>query len=271
MRLKFLEILNCPFCGFQLHLQQDSILEMHDDEVCQGILVCQCCTYPIVAGIPYIRTGSEAEKTMDFLEKGEKEQALYTLLGVDVERQQKFKDLQLDKQTITFRKALEILCTDAEGFYLFYRFSDPTFLSSQAVLRAVGQNPHCFNRYVLDLCGGTGHFTRSLCSFADAEKVILADISFWKIWLAKQFIAPDCHPVCCNANEPLPFAKTMFSLVFCSDAYHYIWSKRLLAGEMLRLIGNDGVAVISHLHNSLCENPSAGMPLTPAAYKNLVN
>jgi uncharacterized protein YbaR (Trm112 family)/SAM-dependent methyltransferase len=269
MRFELLEILNCPFCGSQLRLQQASILEMQENEIFHGILICHCCAYPIVSGIPYIRTGKIAEQAMDFLGKGNKEQALFTLLGLDNARQNQFQELFTDKQEVTFRRALEILCGDSEALYLFYRFSDPTFLTGTAVLEAVEQNPECFEKFILDLCGGTGHFTRLLCNSTDAKKVILADVSFWKIWLAKQFIAPGCQAVCCNANEPLPFAKEMFSLVFCSDAFHYIWSKRLLAGEILRLTGSDGTAVLAHLHNSLCYNPSAGMPLAPSGYKNL--
>lgn len=269
MRFELLEILNCPFCGSQLQLQRDSILEIKENEIFHGILICHCCAYPIVSGIPYIRTGKIAEQTLDFLGKGNKEQALFTLLDLDDARQSRFQELLANKQKLTFRRALEILCTDSEAPYLFYRFSDPTFLTGTAMLEAVGQNAECFEKFVLDLCGGAGHFTRLLCNSTDAEKVILADVSFWKIWLAKQFIAPGCQAVCCNANEPLPFAKEIFSLVFCSDAFHYIWSKRLLAGEIQRLTGSDGTAILAHLHNSLCYNPSAGMPLAPSGYRNL--
>jgi uncharacterized protein YbaR (Trm112 family)/SAM-dependent methyltransferase len=269
MRSEILEILNCPFCGSKMQLQQDSILEMRGEEVSHGILSCQCCAYPIVSGIPYLRTGSTANKVLELLGKKETDQALYALLDLDEERSQRFKDLLANEAALTFRKALEILCRDSEALYLFYRFSDPTFLSSQAAIRAIGQNPDCFKKYVLDLGGGAGHLTHSLSGAPGAERVILADVSFWKIWLAKKFIAPDCQPVCCNANEPLPFEKAVFSLVFCSDAFHYIWSKRLLAGEILRLIGDGGAAVLAHLHNSLCDNPSAGMPLSPQGYKNL--
>jgi hypothetical protein len=58
----------------------------------------------------------------------------------------------------------------------------------------------------------------------------------------------------------------------CSDAYHYIWTKRLFASEMLRLIDTPdggGAAVVTHTHNANQWNPSAGMPLPPAAYRRL--
>src|SRR5262249_41355672 len=119
------------------------------------------------------------------------------------------------------------------------------------------------------LCGGTGHLTRSLCRSAGAARVILADNTFWEVWLARRFLAPSCQPVCCDANQPLPFAPDSFSLVVCSDAFHYIWSKRLLACEMAGLIGDRGTILLPHLHNALGANYSAGMPLTPAHYRDL--
>jgi hypothetical protein len=54
-----------------------------------------------------------------------------------------------------------------------------------------------------------------------------------------------------------------------SDAFPYIWHKRLLAGEMLRLAGDRGTILMPHLHSSLGFNFSAGMTLTPAAYRDL--
>ena len=71
------------------------------------------------------------------------------------------------------------------------------------------------------------------------------------------------------SEEPLPFARRSFSLVFCSDAFHYVWSRRLLADEMVRLRGAGGTVALAHLHNSLCENHSAGMPLAPQEYRAL--
>src|SRR5262245_66046 len=206
---------------------------------------------------------------MGLLGRGEKERALFSLLGLDEAARDRFARLQQAEGPATFREALEVLSPDAEGAYLLYRFSDPTFLCGQAVLEAVGQDRRCFARRVLDLGGGTGHLTRALCRLAGPGEGILADVSFWKAWLAKRFVAPRCQPVCCDANEPLPFARDVFSLVLCSDAFHYVWSRRLLASEMLRLVGDCGVVVLTHLHNLLCENESAGMPLAPVDYRNL--
>ena len=104
---------------------------------------------------------------------------------------------------------------------------------------------------------------------APGPGTVVADVSFAKLWLASHLTAPACHPVCCDANHPLPFAGSAFSLAVLSDAFPYIWHKRLLAGELMRLTGPDGLVVMPHLHSSLGWNYSAGMPLTPAAYADL--
>ena len=269
MHVNLLEILRCPFCGGRVQLEQSACLEAHNDEIVTGILFCQCCAYPIVAGIPYMHIGPAAKTALRLLGAGDPHNALLTLLELEESQHKDFERLEAARDAMTFRQALDLLSPEAEGAYLLYRFSDPTFLSSQALLRAVGQDQRCFSKRALDLCGGTGHLTRSLCSLAGESDVVLADVFFWKIWLAKQFIAPRCQPVCCDANVPLPFAKDSFSLAFCSDAFHYIWSRRLLADEMQRLVGNSGTVLLSHLHNACCDNLSAGMPLTPTGYRDL--
>jgi hypothetical protein len=57
--------------------------------------------------------------------------------------------------------------------------------------------------------------------------------------------------------------------VVLADAFPYVWHKRLLADEMMRLAGEDGVVVMPHLHSAAGENFSAGDTLTPEAYRRL--
>jgi len=270
MKIELLEILQCPFCGSPLKPVEDSCLNISNDEINSGILACQCCAYPVVAGIPYLQTGPTAKTVLSLLGARKTEQAFFALLGLDEVRQEKFQKLRNASQSMTFQSALSILSPDADGQYFLYRFSDPTFLVSDAMLRAVGrQYADSSGKYSLDLCGGTGHLTRTLCSINKQDRVILADLSFWELWLAKEFIAPSCQPICCDANQSLPFERNAFSLVFCSGAFEYIWSRRALAGEMIRLVGDEGTVIVSHAHNALCENPSQGMPLDPTGYRRL--
>lgn len=267
--IALLDLLRCPYCGGRLQPQQGPSLEARAGGLTDGILCCACCAYPVVAGIPYLCLDEAADRAMRLLGKGENQKAFFTLLDLRGARQRRFEQLLQSGSGLTWHAALSILGPGSESKYFLYRFSDPTFLCSQAVVQALGQDRRCFARPVLDLCGGTGHLTRALCRSAGASRVVLADNTFWEAWLARRFLAPSCQPVCCDANQPLPFARDSFSLVVCSDAFHYIWSKRLLACEAARLAGDRGTILLTHLHNALGENYSAGMPLTPAHYRSL--
>src|SRR5262249_20279951 len=176
----------------------------------------------------YLCLDDSAEKAMRLLGKGEQEKAFFTLLDLRGARQRQFERLLENERTLTWNGALEILSPGGEGNYFLYRFSDPTFLCGQAVVQAVGRDQRRLPGPVLDLCGGAGHLTRSLCRLAGARQVILADNTFWEVWLARRFLAPSCQPVCCDANHPLPFARDSFSLVLSSDPFPYVCPHRLL-------------------------------------------
>ena len=61
----------------------------------------------------------------------------------------------------------------------------------------------------------------------------------------------------------------MFSFVMLADAFPYIWHKRLVADEMIRVAKPDSIVVLPHLHSARGENINAGDPLTPEAYYEL--
>jgi hypothetical protein len=179
---------------------------------------------------------------------------------------ERFQRFAAAPTAMTYREGLRILSVDAEAEYFVYRFSDPTFRVGRAVVQACGPMMGRAGRYI-DVCGGSGHLTRSLIS---DQPAVLADVFFWKLWLARHFVASDCEPICCDANSPLPFARNTFSMVVLSDAFPYIWHKRLVMDEMMRLAGPDGVIVMPHLHSAHGWNYTAGMPLTPRAYHDLL-
>lgn len=271
MRVETLDILRCPFCGTRPLLIDNAALVRTATDVESGVLGCECCAFPIVAGIPVMIADHVTRAAMHQLEAGERETALFTLLGIgdDPARAEAFRALLAREAPATYRDAIGILSPDAEGQYFVYRFSDPTFLLARAVLDALTRDPRVPGRKVLDLCGGSGHLTRVLGQLTSLDETILADVFFWKLWLARRFTAPGCETVCCDANHPLPFSRDTCSLVVCSDAFPYIWHKRLMAEEMMRLAGDEGIVVLPHLHNALGENFSAGMTLTPRAYQDL--
>jgi len=284
MHETMLELLRCPFCGTRVSLVDNDALVRSGDRIESGVLGCECCAFPIVAGIPVMIADDPTREAMHLLEAGQAEAALFALLGLDETRVDAFRDLlsrlppaataSVAKAAeagthATYQEALPILCRDAEGTCFVYRFSDPTFVMAEALLQAIGRQPWIRSGRCLDLCGGSGHLTSVLMGVRPAGGTVLADLFFWKLWLARRFTAPGCEPVCCDANQPLPFNREAFSLVVLADAFPYVWHKRLLAEEMMRLCVPDGAIVMPHLHSALGENFSAGNTLTPAAYSDL--
>jgi len=267
MHETMLELLRCPFCGTRVSLVENDALVRAGDGIESGVLGCECCAFPVVAGIPVMIADDRTRDAMHLLEAGQREAALFTLLGLDETRIEAFRELLARGAQATYQEALAILCRDAEGTCFVYRFSDPTYMMAEAILQAIAQQTLAGR--CLDVCGGTGHLTRLLVGLRPAGSTVLADLFFWKLWVARRFTSPGCEPVCCDANQPLPFARDAFSLVVLADAFPYIWHKRLLAEEMMRLCVSDGVVVMPHLHSALGENFSAGNTLTPAAYRDL--
>jgi uncharacterized protein YbaR (Trm112 family) len=268
MHEDLLNLLRCPFCGTRFILELNSALRRTRTRIDTGVIGCECCAFPIVAGIPVLLADDRTRHAMQALEAGRHEAALIALLGLDDTRGAAFGRLLDTGDAFTYRNAIELLTPDAEGAYFVYRFSDPTFVMADALVHAIGQEPAAAGR-ALDICGGSGHLTRTLMGPGPSRETVLADVHFWKLWLASTFTAPDSLPVCCDVNQPLPFEAGSFPMVVLSDAFPYIWHKRLLAGEMLRVAGPDGVVVMPHLHSALGENFSAGMTLTPTSYRNL--
>jgi len=268
MHLSVLAWIRCPFCGTSLSLVESSPLVRAGDVVESGVLGCECCAYPIVDGIPVLIADDTTRAAMHALEAGESSRALHILLGLDDQRAADFEALRRDQERLSYRTCIEVLSPDPEGTYFVYRFSDPTYVMAQSVLQAVCLSGRATGP-ALDLCGGSGHLTREICALKPDDDVVLADVFYWKLWLARVFTAPRCIPICCDANNPLPFDRGTFGLTVLSDAFPYIWHKRLLADEMVRSLASGGTLVMPHLHSSLGENFSAGMTLTPASYRDL--
>ena len=192
------------------------------------------------------------------------------MFNLDDDEQAARFDAVASSDSATYRDLVDALGPNFEGGYFLYRFSDPTYVVAQAVVRAVAGTVLRGGGRAIDICGGSGHLTRSLLELS-SETPVLADLYFAKIWLARRFTAPGCEPVCCDGNAPLPFARGAFRYAMCSDAFQYIWTKRQFVAEMVRLIGDDtaGAVVINHTHNQRTWSPSHGQPLTPEGYRDL--
>ncbi|MEQ1871670.1 MAG: hypothetical protein ABL961_16765 [Vicinamibacterales bacterium] len=270
MNIHTLDILRCPFCGGRLELVTSMFHRSISDEIHDGILGCHCCIFPVVDGIPVLHLRPDAVTARDHVAAGQPALALRTMVGLDDDAEAEEFESAIARESATYKEIVESLGPGFEGGYFLYRFSDPTFIVANAVVRAVAGTVLRGTRRAIDICGGSGHLTRSLIDLSTPAPV-LADLFFSKVWLARRFTAPGCEPVCCDGNSPMPFARGAFGYAMCSDAFQYIWTKRLFVGEMARLVDGvvPGAVVINHAHNQLKWSPSHGQPLSPAGYADL--
>jgi uncharacterized protein YbaR (Trm112 family) len=273
------DILRCPYCGGRLELVTSSYHQTQGDEIEHGILGCQCCVFPVVDGIPVMHLQPAATEARELVEQGDALRARRVMFGlqdnVDNAVGERV-DALIASSDATYRAIVEAFGEYIEGGYFLYRFADPTYIVGHAVARAVAGTVLKRGGRAIDICGGSGHLTRSLMdpTLFPGPPPVLADLYFAKIWLARRFTAPGCEPVCCDGNAPMPFARGAFRYAMCSDAFMYIWTKRQFVQDMLRLTdngdgGRESAAVISHTHNQCTWTPSHGQPLTPDGYRNL--
>ena len=275
MRIETLDVLRCPYCGGRLALVDALFHRRTTDEIHDGILGCHCCIFPLVDGIPVLHVLPASTVARDHLQAGRPELARRAMFGLEDDSQAEAFDAVASSDTATYRDTVEALGPNFEGGYFLYRFSDPTYIVAQAVARAVATTVLGGRRRAIDICGGSGHVTRTLLDLSEAPPV-LADLYFAKVWLARRFTAPGCEPVCCDGNAPMPFARGAFAFAMCTDAFMYIWTKRQFVGEMERLVderhaqgAEPGAVLIGHTHNERTWSPSHGQPLSPEGYANL--
>lgn len=271
MRIDTFDILRCPFCGGRLELVLSMFHRRTEAEITDGIIGCQCCLFPVVDGIPVMHLQPSANAAREQIQAGRPELALRAMVGLEAGAGAERFEAAAQSTTATYRDIVDALGPGFEGGYFLYRFSDPTFLVSQAVVRAVAPPVLQGARRAIDVCGGSGHLTRALLDLSPLPPV-LADLYFPKVWLARRFTATGCEPVCCDGNGPFPFAHGAFAFAMCSDAFMFIWTKRLFIGEMMRIIdgpGEPGAVVVTHAHNLITWSPSHGNPLTPQGYRGL--
>jgi len=274
MRIDTLEFLRCPYCGGRLSLVESLFHRGTTKEIHDGILGCHCCVFPVIDGIPVLHLLPGASQAREQVQAERPDLARRTMFGLEDEAHAERFDAIASSEAATYRDTVEALGPNFEGGYFLYRFSDPTYIVASAVARSVAAAVLRPGERAIDICGGSGHITRSLLDLAAAPPV-LADLYFAKVWLARRFTAPGCEPVCCDGNAPMPFARGAFGFAMCTDAFMYIWTKRQFVGEMERLIdrgaGDDdaGAVLIGHTHNQRTWSPSHGQPLPPEGYAAL--
>lgn len=271
MRPDTLDILRCPYCGGRLELVESMPHRREGEVVHDGILGCHCCIFPVVSGIPVLHLLPEGRAARAAVEAGDFDAAFRALVSPEDDARAAIFLGLARKPGSTYRELVEALGDGFEGGYFLCRFSDPSYVVASAVVSAVGGTILERGGRAIDLCGGSGHLTRTLLGLSREEPPVVADLYFAKLWLAASYVAPGCAPVCCDGNAPLPFARGAFAFAMCADAFMFIWTKRQMVTEMLRLIDREGpgAALITHAHNQLVWSPSHGDPLPPGGYRDL--
>jgi uncharacterized protein YbaR (Trm112 family) len=272
MNIATLDLLRCPYCGGRLDLVASLFHRRDGDEIHDGILGCQCCTFAIVDGIPVMHLEGSSTAARAHVEAGRPDLARRAMFNLQDEAHAARFDGVASSPSSTYRDIVEALGPSFEGGYFLYRFSDPTYVVADAVVRAVAGTVLKGGGRAVDICGGSGHLTRALLDVSSSSAPpVLADLYFSKIWLARRFTAPGCEGVCSDGNSPFPFARGAFRYAMCTDAFMYIWTKRQFVGGMARAIddGSDGAILIGHTHNERTWSPSHGQPLAQDAYRAL--
>lgn len=150
--------------------------------------------------------------------------------------------------------------------YRRYRFSTPSFLAALPALGLLADR----QGLVLDAPCGMGHYSYCISRVVAGERLVAVDLHPPFAYSVRQFFVPDAGLVLgADMNEPLPLPSGQFGVVYCLDSFHYVEEKQALASELVRLLADDGVLALLHVHNRLQDNPSPGAPLSPAEYAKL--
>ena len=106
---------------------------------------------------------------------------------------------------------------------------------------------------VLDFGCGFGHLTRHLPRRVGHQPIIGADRDFIRLYVAKNFLAPDALYVCCDGDASLPFINEFFSVVYSSDTLYMVTNKVICRRELKRVADSDGLIVVAGIRNGLVE------------------
>src|SRR5262245_12182293 len=104
MREALLDVLRCPFCGSSLTVVDTEALVRAGCHIEWGVLGCDCCAYPVAAGIPVFIADDHTRNAMHMMEAGDQERALFMLLGLDDARAESFRRLLGRQEHATYRE-----------------------------------------------------------------------------------------------------------------------------------------------------------------------
>jgi len=280
--------LHCPYTGSPFEAK--AIDSEHGPAIDFGVVSSEAGQFPVISGILRLISDELQEPLVDLLKQGQKEAALLMALEVPfntrrarvVNRlwrvahgrksrvavrlvgQGKRHLYRLVTETdITFAELAARTGVEAWANWQTYRFSMPTFLAVHALSHLAKGS-----KTVLDFGCGLGQSAFLMKRLASEARVVCADYSFTALYLAKRFLVPDAPCICLDGDYPLPFGERYFDCVFSTDAMQYIESKLCLAQEFQRVLSDDGMIVLSHLHNRFSPIKT-GKALTPGGYDGL--
>ena len=240
-------------------------------------LACLGERWPVVDGIPYLRTESEGlvAVALDHLDAGCPDDALVALLtdqdawwtgpATDLSE---LKRLVRERDTLSLREAMALLRMGPVADYFAYRWSDPTYLAGLALLEAHWSAPTT----AFELACGIGHYLRDLTRAGVA--CLGADVVFAKCWLAKNWVAPAADYVVFDAAAEWPIAGgkedgQRFDLVMCHDAFYFLPDQPRVAERLRAATADGGVLAVSHLHNVGVAGGAKGPARTGAEWRAL--
>jgi SAM-dependent methyltransferase len=283
-----LKITVCPACGERFKITE--VYAEDEDSLKYAVTKCCCSNYPIVDGIFFYRPGGYSRAEIKGLYLDEPDKALFTLLYRELYGQvclfRKLSVLHKLDWVISKNRWRQLISGYINGNedsvfnlihhwgdqdwenYLKYRISSPTYQVLSHYLHSLSLS-ECRTPYIIDLCSGLGHFSSLVGCFFPNHRVINADFSFFNLYFSLKYVAPEADCVLLDANSQLPFMDHSFSFMVHVDSFHYIRNKRMLSKEMMRVVENNGIILLAHLHNSLANHISPGLPLSPGEYLEL--
>ena len=217
--------------------------------------------WPVVDGIPYLRSESEglAALALSELDAGDPDAALIALLTdqdpwwpgppTDLEE---LRELVAGRDRLNLREAMALLRFGPVADYFAHRWSDPVFLAGLTLMEAHWNAPAT----AFELAGGIGHYARELNRAG--VRVTCGDIVYSKCWLAKNWVAPDADYVVFDAKDTWPLGDARFDMVLCQDAFYFLPEQEKVAARLREAMAEDGLLAIGHLHNSDVEGGALG-------------
>ena len=137
MNVATLEILRCPYLRADATSSTSLFLQRDGDEIHDGILGCQCCIFAVVDGIPVMHLDGRSTTARAHVEAGRPDLARRAMFNLDDEAQAARFDEVASSDAATYRDVVDALGPNFEGGYFLYRFSDPTYIVADAVVRSV--------------------------------------------------------------------------------------------------------------------------------------